>query len=61
MDLKYLPRRQDESGRRYLFVPINRATRWVFAVFKKDKSAPPVRVRFSTPCTRPARSGSKHF
>lgn len=29
MDIKYLPRMGDESRRRYLFVAIDRATRWV--------------------------------
>ena len=30
MDVKYLPQIQDETKRRYLFVAIDRATRWVF-------------------------------
>ena len=30
MDIKYLPQMPDESERRYLFVAIDRATRWVF-------------------------------
>lgn len=30
MDVKYLPKMQDESQRRYLFVGIQWATRWVF-------------------------------
>jgi hypothetical protein len=30
MDVKYLPRMEDETKRRYLFVAIDRATRWVF-------------------------------
>ncbi len=30
MDVKYLPQMQAESSRRYLFVVIDRATRWVF-------------------------------
>lgn len=39
MDVKYLPQMADESGRRYLFVAIDRATRWVFVAIKKDKTA----------------------
>ena len=30
MDIKYLPQMPDETQRRYLFVAIDRATRWVF-------------------------------
>jgi transposase InsO family protein len=30
VDIKYLPQMADESARRYLFVAIDRATRWVF-------------------------------
>ncbi|MGV8891636.1 MAG: IS481 family transposase [Burkholderiaceae bacterium] len=30
IDIKYLPKMADESSRRYLFVAIDRATRWVF-------------------------------
>ena len=30
MDIKYLPKMPDEKERRYLFVAIDRATRWVF-------------------------------
>ena len=39
MDVKYLPQMQDESKRRYLFVAIDRATRWVFVAIKPNKSA----------------------
>jgi transposase InsO family protein len=39
IDLKYLPQMQDESSRRYLFVAIDRATRWVFVQIKKNKTA----------------------
>lgn len=39
LDLKYLPQMQDESSRRYLFVAIDRATRWVFVQIKKNKTA----------------------
>ena len=30
IDIKYLPQMPDEASRRYLFVAIDRATRWVF-------------------------------
>lgn len=39
MDVKYLPQMPDESRRRYLFVAIDRATRWVFVAIKNDKTA----------------------
>ena len=39
MDVKYLPQMPDETRRRYLFVAIDRATRWVFVALKKDKTA----------------------
>ena len=39
MDVKYLPQMPDETRRRYLFVAIDRATRWVFVAIKKDKTA----------------------
>ena len=39
MDVKYLPQMQDETKRRYLFVAIDRATRWVFVAIKGNKSA----------------------
>ena len=39
MDVKYLPQMQDESSRRYLFVAIDRATRWVFVAIKTNKTA----------------------
>lgn len=39
MDVKYLPQMQDETKRRYLFVAIDRATRWVFVAIKSDKTA----------------------
>ena len=38
MDVKYLPQMQDEAKRRYLFVTIDRATRWVFVTIKANKS-----------------------
>jgi transposase InsO family protein len=38
MDVKYLPQMADETHRSYLFVAIDRATRWVFAQIKSDKT-----------------------
>jgi len=39
VDVKYLPQMPDEPHRRYLFVAIDRATRWVYLELHKDKSA----------------------
>ena len=39
VDVKYLPQMADESSRRYLFVAIDRATRWVFVRIFKAKTA----------------------
>jgi transposase InsO family protein len=39
MDIKYLPQMADETTRRYLFVAIDRATRWVFIAIKPNKTA----------------------
>lgn len=39
IDVKYLPIMPDESSRRYLFVAIDRATRWVFVQVKPNKTA----------------------
>ncbi|ROQ90123.1 IS481 family transposase [Desulfosoma caldarium] len=39
VDVKYLPQMPDETARKYLFVAIDRATRWVFFEIKADKSA----------------------
>ncbi len=39
IDVKYLPQMVDESSRRYLFVAIDRATRWVFIRVFKSKTA----------------------
>ncbi|RZU99603.1 IS481 family transposase [Spiribacter vilamensis] len=39
IDYKYLPQMPDESGRRYLFVAIDRATRWVYVEIKAHKDA----------------------
>ncbi|RXZ42061.1 IS481 family transposase [Crenobacter cavernae] len=39
VDVKYLPQMPDETARRYLFVAIDRATRWVFVQIKPHKTA----------------------
>ncbi len=39
MDVKYLPQMADEQKRSYLFVAIDRATRWVFVQIRADKRA----------------------
>ena len=39
VDVKYLPQMADETSRRYLFVAIDRATRWVFVRIDKSKTA----------------------
>ena len=39
VDVKYLPQMQDEDQRRYVFVAIDRATRWVFIAIKQHKTA----------------------
>jgi transposase InsO family protein len=39
MEVKYLPQMADQTRRSYLFVAIDRATRWVFVAVKKDKTA----------------------
>ena len=38
VDIKYLPQMPDERQRRYLFVAIDRATRWVFMHIYADQS-----------------------
>jgi transposase InsO family protein len=38
IDIKYLPQMPDEKGRRYLFVAIDRATRWVYLRLYTDQS-----------------------
>jgi transposase InsO family protein len=38
IDIKYLPQMPDETSRRYLFVAIDRASRWVFIRIYKDQS-----------------------
>jgi len=39
IDVKYLPQMADETSRRYLFVAIDRATRWVFVRIYNNKTA----------------------
>ena len=39
IDVKYLPQMADEERRRYLFVAIDRATRWVFVRIHPAKTA----------------------
>lgn len=39
LDVKYLPQMPDETERRYLFVAIDRATRWVFVQIRPRKTA----------------------
>ena len=39
IDVKYLPQMADETSRRYVFVAIDRATRWVFIAIKSHKTA----------------------
>ena len=37
LDIKYLPQMPDEAQRRYLFVAIDRATRWVYLRIYRDQ------------------------
>lgn len=39
VDVKYLPQMADESERGYVFVAIDRATRWVFIAIKRHRTA----------------------
>ena len=39
VNVKYLPQMPDQDQRRYLFVAVDRATRWVYVEILKDKSA----------------------
>ena len=39
VDIKYLPQMPDETARRYLYVAIDRATRWVFVRIYPDMEA----------------------
>ena len=47
VDLKYLPQMADETSRRYVFVAIDRATRWVFVQLKSNKTAASARAFLS--------------
>lgn len=44
VDVKYLPQMPGEKKRRYLFVAIDRATRWVFVAIKTNKTAASARA-----------------
>ena len=39
VDVKYLPKMPDETSRKYLFVGIDRATRWIYLEILPEKSA----------------------
>lgn len=39
IDVKYLPQMADQTSRSYVFVAIDRATRWVFIAVKRRKTA----------------------
>ena len=58
--VKYLPQMADETLRRYLFVAIDWATRWVFICVFKSKTAANAR-RFLRDPNGPAQSGSGRF
>lgn len=44
IDVKYLPQMADEKARSYVFVAIDRATRWVFIAIKRNKTAAAARA-----------------
>ena len=44
LDVKYLPQLADETTRRYRFVAIDRATRWVYIAIKPNKTAASARA-----------------
>jgi len=48
LSIEYLPQMADETRRRYLFVVIDRATRWVYVVIKNDKTAASARSFLKT-------------
>ena len=58
MDVKYLPQMADETSRRYLFVAIDRATRWMFIRIFKAKTAANARRLSRATWNGPAQSGS---
>ena len=59
VDVKYLPQMADETSRRYLFVAIDWATRWVFVRVYKSKTAANARRLSHATCKEPARSTSE--
>ena len=61
IDVKYLPQMADESARRYLFVAIDRAIRWVFIRIFKAKTAANARRLPHATWSAPARSGFGPF
>ena len=44
IDVKYLPQMADERARRYVFVAIDRATRWVYIQIRSHKTAAAARA-----------------
>ena len=44
VDVKYLPQMADQASRSYLFVAIDRATRWVYVQIKSNKTAASARA-----------------
>lgn len=44
VDVKYLPQMHDEDQRRFVFVAIDRATRWVFIAIKQHKTAAAAKI-----------------
>ena len=58
IDVKYLPQMADEDRRRYLFVAIDRATRWVFVRIYPTKTAVNARRLSHATWTAPRRCGS---
>lgn len=48
VDVKYPPQMQDEDQRHYVFVAIDRATRWVFIAIKQHKTAESARAFLAT-------------
>jgi transposase-like protein len=61
IDVKYLPQMADETSRRYLFVAIDRATRWVFIRIFKAKTAANARRLPHETWNVPARSAFARF
>ena len=61
VDVKYLPQMADETTRRYLYVAIDRATRWVFVRILPAKTVANARRFLRAICIGPARSGSPKY